>query len=173
MAYAVFRWIQPSAFLKRKIRLVVLPFTNLSGDPKQDYFSAGLTDEMITRLGSLDPQPLGVIAGKSSMAVAGKPLVEIDRALDVKYALEGSVRREGNHVRIDVQLIQVSDQTHLWADSYNRDLNDILLVQDEVGAAVASQIRLALAPATGPGITRVAERSVNPEAYDAYLLGRF
>src|SRR3989449_259892 len=171
--YGVYRWIRPRILPPEKVRLVVLPFKNLSGDPKQDYFSAGLTDEMITRLGSLDPQHLGVIAAKSSMAVAGKPLVEIGRALDVKYALEGSVRREGNHVRIDVQLIQVSDQTHLWADSYNRDLNDILLVQDEVGAAVASQIRLALAPATGPGTTRVAERSVNPEAYDAYLLGRF
>jgi tetratricopeptide (TPR) repeat protein len=67
----------------------------------------------------------------------------------------------------------VSDETHLWADSYDRDLNDILLVQDEVGAAVASQIKLALAPATGPGTSHVAERSVNPEAYDAYLWGRF
>src|SRR2546422_1937431 len=171
--YGIYRWIRPRILPPEKIRLVVLPFTNLSGDPKQDYFSAGLTDEMITRLGSLDPQPLGVIAAKSSMAVAGKPLVEIGRALDVKYALEGSVRREGNHVRIDVQLIQVSDQTHLWADSYNRDLNDILLVQDEVGAAVASQIRLALAPAAGPATSHVTERSVNPEAYDAYLRGRF
>jgi tetratricopeptide (TPR) repeat protein len=76
-------------------------------------------------------------------------------------------------VRIDVQLIQVSDQTHLWADSYNRDLTDILLVQDEVGAAVASQIRLALATATEMSSSRTATRSVNPEAYDAYLLGRF
>ena len=172
-AYGAYHWISTKYAKPQKIRLVVLPFTNLSGDPKQDYFSAGLTDEMITRLGSLDPQHLGVIAAKSSMAVAGKPLVEIGRALDVKYALEGSVRREGNHVRIDVQLIQVSDQTHLWADSYNRDLNDILLVQDEVGAAVASQIRLALAPAAGPATSHVTERSVNPEAYDAYLRGRF
>src|SRR5438128_7801081 len=101
MTYAVFRWIQPSAFLKRKLRLVVLPFTNLSGDPKQDYFSAGLTDEMITRLGSLDPQHLGVIAAASSNALSGKPLPEIGRALGVQYALEGSVRRDGNHVRID------------------------------------------------------------------------
>src|SRR5258708_2957170 len=171
--YGVYRWIHPRILPPEKIRLVVLPFKNLSGDPQQDYFSAGLTDEMITRLGSLDPQRLGVIAAASSNALSGKPLAEIGRALNVQYALEGSVRREGNHVRIDVQLIQVSDQTHLWADSYNRDLNDILLVQDEVGAAVASQIKLALAPATGPGTSHVAERSVNPEAYDAYLWGRF
>jgi TolB-like protein len=110
-----------------KIKLAVLPFANLSGDPTQNYFSAGLTDEMITRLGSLDPQRLGVIAAASSNALAGKPIAEIGRALDVQYALEGSVRRDGNHVRIDVQLIQVSDQTHIWADSY-RDLNDILRV---------------------------------------------
>lgn len=156
-----------------KSRLVVLPFTNLSGDPKQDYFSAGLTDEMITRLGSLDPQRLGVIAATSSNAFAGKPIAEIGHVLDVQYALEGSVRRDGNHVRIDVQLIQVSDQTHLWADSYDRDLNDILRVQDEVGAAVASQIRLALNPPSGKAGVIAAERTVNPEAYDDYLRGRF
>src|SRR6266446_5215910 len=171
--YGVYRWIHPRILPPEKVRLVVLPFTNLSGDPKQDYFSAGLTDEMITRLGSLDPHRLGVIAAASSNALSGKPLAEIRRALDVQYALEGSVRREGNHVRIDMQLIQVSDQTQLWADSYNRDLNDILLVQDEVGAAVASQIKLALATATETSTSRTARRSVNPEAYDAYLRGQF
>jgi TolB-like protein len=173
LSYGGYRWFHGRTVTADKIRLVVLPFTNLSGDSKQDYFSAGLTDEMITRLGSLDPQRLGVIAAASSNALSGKPLGEIGRALHVQYALEGSVRREGNHVRIDVQLIQVSDQTHLWADSYNRDLNDILLVQDEVGAAVASQIKLALATATEMSSSRVATRSVNPEAYDAYLRGRF
>jgi TolB-like protein/Flp pilus assembly protein TadD len=173
LSLGTYRWLQSRNSVQGKIRLVVLPFTNLSGDSKQDYFSAGLTDEMITRLGSLDPQRLGVIAAASSSALAGKPITEIGHALDVQYALEGSVRREGNRVRIDVQLIQVSDQTHLWADSYNRDLNDILLVQDEVGAAVASQIRLALATATEMSSSRVATRSVNPEAYDAYLWGRF
>jgi TolB-like protein/cytochrome c-type biogenesis protein CcmH/NrfG len=173
LSYGVYRWFHAAGAAPDKIRLVVLPFANLSGDPKQDYFSAGLTDEMITRLGSLDPQRLGVIAATSSTALSGKPLGEIGRALNVQYALEGSVRREGNHVRIDVQLIQVSDQTHLWANSYDRDLNDILLVQDEVGAAVASQIRVALATATETGTSRVATRSVNPEAYDAYLQGRF
>jgi TolB-like protein/lipoprotein NlpI len=168
-----YRWFRGQVVTQGRIRLVVLPFTNLSGDPKQDYFSAGLTDEMITRLGSLDPQRLGVIAAVSSNAESGKPLGEIGRDLNVQYVLEGSVRREGNQVRIDVQLIQVSDQTHLWADSYNRDLTDILLVQDEVSAAVASQIRVTLATATETGHARFATRSVNPEAYDAYLRGRF
>jgi len=160
-AYAVYRWFPGRSSGPQKIRLVVLPFTNLSGDPKQDYFSAGLTDAMITRLGSLDPHRLGVIAAASSNALAGKSIAEIGKTLAVRYALEGSVRREGNRVRIDAQLIQVSDETHLWADSFDRDLNDILRVQDDVATAVARQIRLALNP------------SVNPDAYDAYLRGRF
>jgi TolB-like protein len=173
IAYTVYRFISTKTPLTGKVRLVVLPFKNLSGDPKQDYFSAGLTDEMITRLGRLDPQRLGVIAAASSNAQSGKPLKEIGRTLGVQYALEGSVRREGNQVRIDVHLIQVSDQTDLWADSYSRDLTDILLVQDEVGAAVASQIRTTLATATEMSTTRFAKHSVNAEAYDAYLAGRF
>jgi TolB-like protein/tetratricopeptide (TPR) repeat protein len=173
IAYAVYQWLPSETLPAEKVRLVVLPFKNLSGDPKQDYFSAGLTDEMITRLGSLDPQRLGVIAAASSSAQSGKPLKEIGRALGVQYALEGSVLREGNQVRIDVHLIQVSDQTDLWADSYSRDLTDILLVQDEVGAAVANQIRTTLATTTEMSSSRFAKRSVNPEAYDAYLWGRF
>lgn len=173
IAYAVLRWIQPSAFLQKKVRLVVIPFTNLSADPKQDYFSAGLTDEMTTRLGSLDPQHLGVIAAASSNELKGKAIPEIGHALDVQYALEGSVRRDGNRVRIDVQLIQVSDQTNLWAASYDRELDDILRVQDDVGAAVASQIPVALNPPNSRAAFAVTKRTVNPEAYDAYLRGRF
>src|SRR5713101_1695297 len=162
-----------------KIRLVVLPFTNLSGDPQQDYFSAGLTDEMITQLGRLDPERLGVIAAadssaETSMLSARKPIAELGRTLDVQYALEGSVRRGGNEVRINVQLIQVSDQTHIWANSYTGHLRAILHVQDEVAADVASQIRVAL-PVGAVGVfdwkTKPA-RAVNPEAYDAYLRGR-
>lgn len=156
-----------------KVRLVVLPFANLSGDPQQDYFSAGLTTEMIVRLGKLDPAHLGVIAAATSSGLAGKPIAEVGRALDVGYALEGSVRRNAQRIRIDVQLIQVSDQTHLWADSYDRDLGDILSVQDDVGAAVAAQIRLALTPLAAPAAPKKSNRTVNPEAYDDYLRGRF
>jgi len=155
-----------------KIRLVVLPFANLSGDPQQDYFSAGLTDEMITQLGRLDPERLGVIAAETSKASASKPVAELGRTLDVQYALEGSVRRGGNEVRINVQLIQVSDQTHIWANSYTGDLRDILNVQDKVAAAVASQIRVTL-PVTGVTDSKAKPaRAVNPEAYQAYLRGR-
>src|SRR5262252_4665038 len=188
-AYGVYRWIQPALIRSNKVRLVVIPFTNLSGDAKQDYFSAGLTDEMITRLGSLDPAHLGVIAAASSNALAGKPITEIGRTLDVQYALEGSVRRDANRVRIDVQLIQVSDQTHLWTDRYDRDLNDILRVQDDVGTAVTEKIRQVLNPPSGKAgpkkwidfthleshspVIKVEAPAVKPEAYDAYLRGRF
>jgi len=184
-----YRWMQARQFDRGKVRLVVLPFANLSGDPKQDYFSAGLTDEMITRLGSLDPRHLGVIAAASSNALAGKPITEIGRTLDVQYALEGSVRRDANSVRIDVQLIQVSDQTHLWTDKYDRDLNDILRVQDDVGTAVTEKIRQVLNPPSGKAgpkkwidftqleshspVIKVEAPAVKPEAYDAYLRGRF
>ena len=157
-----------------KIRMVVLPFANLSGDSQQDYFSAGLTDEMITQLGRLDPERLGVIAAETSKISAQKPIAELGRTLDVQYALEGSVRRGGNEVRINVQLIQVSDQTHIWANTYTGDLRDILRVQDEVAAAVASQIRVAL-PVSAGGVFDLkakSAREVNPEAYDAYLRGR-
>src|SRR5712664_2351647 len=164
----------PARSASGKIRLVVLPFANLSGDPQQDYFSAGLTDEMTTQLGRLDTERLGVIAAETSKLFASKPIAELGRTLDVQYALEGSVRRGGNEVRINVQLIQVSDQTHIWANSYTGDLRDILRVQDEVAAAVASQIRVALPVGAGGVFDLKAKsaREVNPEAYDAYLRGR-
>ena len=157
-----------------KIRLVVLPFANLSGDSRQDYFSAGLTDELITQLGRINPERLGVIAAETSRLSASKPIAELGRTLDVQYAMEGSVRRGGDEVRINVQLIKVSDQTHVWANSYTGDVRDILHVQDEVAAAVASQIRVTL-PVSAAGVSErkpKAARAVDPEAYDAYLRGR-
>src|SRR5436309_1145226 len=113
-----------------------------------------------------DPETSEVNSGAETPDPA--PLTPV-AAPAVQYRLEGSVRLDGNHVRIDAQLIQVSDQTHLWADSYDRDVNDILRVQDDVATAVANQIRLALSPSG----EKAAPRSVNPEAYDAYLRGRF
>ncbi len=158
-----------------KIRLVVLPLKNLSGDSQQDYFSAGLTDEMITQLGRLNPQRLGVIDADSSKRLAGKSIADVGRSLEVQYALEGSVRRGGNQVRIDLQLVQVGDQTQVWADSYTGDVGDILRVQDEVATAVAGQIRVALPVGAGSSsrTALAATRAVNGEAYDAYLQGRF
>src|SRR6267142_1728990 len=120
-----------------RVRLAVLPFTYLSGDSKPDYITAGLTDVIRTKLGQLDHPHLGVIAATSSNIVSSQTIPNVGRTLDVQYVLEGSVQRVGNQVRIDVQLIQVSDATHLWADSFTRELSDVLQVESDVSAAIA------------------------------------
>jgi eukaryotic-like serine/threonine-protein kinase len=150
-----------------KVRIVVLPFHNLSGDASQDFFSAGFTDELITQLARLNPERLGVIASTSSSMVQDRAIDEIGRTFNVQYVIEGSVRRSADEVRIDVQLIQASDQTHIWASSFTRNLTDVLKVQSEVSAAVARQI-----PANLHITTPLAASSVNPMAHDAYLKGQ-
>jgi TolB-like protein/DNA-binding winged helix-turn-helix (wHTH) protein/Flp pilus assembly protein TadD len=168
-SYVIYRWSKNAQTrrLPEKIRLVVLPFNNLSGDSAQDYFSAGFTDELITQLARLNPERLGVIASTSSSMIHGKPISEIGRAFNVQYVIEGSVRRGGNEVRIDVQLIQASDETHIWANSYMRDLSDVLRVQSDVSESIARQIpaNLHIAP-------MAPQPSVNPQAHDAYLKGQ-
>ncbi len=154
--------------------LVVLPFQNLSGDPAQEYFSDGLTEETITDLGQLSPAHLGVIARTSSMAYkhTDKTIERIGRELDVNYVLEGSVRRETGRVRISAQLIRVSDQTHLWAQSYNaRNLGDLIDVQSAIGRAIAEQVQVQVAPQYRADSAQL--HSQNPAAYDLYLQGRF
>lgn len=156
-----------------KIMLAVLPFQNLTGDPGQEYFSDGLTEEMITVLGGLQPQRLGVIARTSVMPYkhADKPVSRIGRELQVQYLLEGSVLQDAGRVRITAQLIQVKDQTHLWAANYQRDLRDVLRIQTDVAEAIAEQIQLQL---TAPVKARLTKRSpTNPEAYRLYLEGRY
>lgn len=165
---AVFAWKKKAEIhVPEKVRLVVLPFQNLSGDASQDFFSAGLTDELTTQLGRLDPARLGVIASTSSNLMPGKSIPEIARLLSVQYVLEGSVRRSANEVRIDAQLIQTSDQTHIWASSFTRNLTDVLKVQTEVSEAVARQIPTNLHITTPSAVP-----SVNPKAHDAYLKGK-
>lgn len=155
-----------------KIKLVVVPFKNLSGDPEQEYFSDGLTEEMITQLGRLHPERLGVIARTTAMQYKGtqKGADEIGSELGVDYVLEGSVRRDANRVRISAQLIQASDQTHVWAETYERDLRDIFALQREVAEAIAGQIRLTLTPEDEARL--VGTRTVDPEAFEAYLQGQ-
>jgi len=152
-----------------KVMLVVLPFVNLSGDPGQDYFADGMTEEMITELGSLDPLRLGVIARTSAMQYKGakKSTAEIAQELHVNYLLEGSIRRAGGRVRVTGQLIQAGDQTHLWSGNFDRDLGDVMEVQDEVARAIAGKIQVAL---PHPADARKANR-VNAEAHEAYLQG--
>ena len=155
-----------------KIRLLVLPFGNLSGDPGQEYFSDGLTEEMITHLGRLEPQRLGVIGRTTAMHYKGssKRIDQIGDELGVDYMLEGSVRRDADRVRITAQLVRANDQTHLWAETYDRDVRDVLALQYDVAQRIAREIRLALPP--GEQARLVASRQVNPEAYEAYLKGR-
>jgi TolB-like protein/DNA-binding winged helix-turn-helix (wHTH) protein/Tfp pilus assembly protein PilF len=154
---------------KGKIMLIVLPFDNLSGDPEQEYFSDGMTEEMTAQLGQLSPERLGVIGRASAMTYKGrkKTIDEIGTELRVQYVLEGSVRRAGDRVRITAQLIEVSDQTHVWAQSYDRHLRDILALQSDVAQAIASEVEIKLTPQEQ---TRLASaRPVNPEAYQALL----
>jgi TolB-like protein/DNA-binding winged helix-turn-helix (wHTH) protein len=153
--------------------LAVLPFQNLSGDSEQDYFSDGMTEEMITQLGRLDPQRLGVIARTSAMSYkhSTKGIEQIGRELGVSYVLEGSARREGDRVRITAQLIQVRDQSHVWAAEYDRELQSVLGIQTEVASAIGDEVRLKLTQVQRA--QRANLRVVNPEAYEAYLKGRY
>ncbi len=155
-----------------RVLLAVLPLQDLSDDPTQEYFSEGLTEELITQLGGFDPHGLGVIARTSVTQYKGttRSIREIGRELQVDFVLEGSVRRANGRVRISAQLIRVSDQTHVWAQSYERDLGDILKLQDEVAGAVANEIRIRIAPKGGRGATR--SQPIDPEAYELYLKGR-
>jgi TolB-like protein/Tfp pilus assembly protein PilF len=157
----------------RAIRMAVLPFANLTGDPEQEYLNDGVTQEMITQLGRLHPQSLSVIARTSVMRYkkGDTPIDQIGRELGVEYVLEGSAQRDANRVRITAELIQVRDQTQIWADTYEHDLSGFRAVQSEVAQSVARALALKLLPAEQ---TRLASaRSVNPEVYEAYLKGMF
>ncbi|MBZ5590355.1 MAG: protein kinase [Acidobacteriia bacterium] len=158
---------------QKRVMIVVLPFENLSDDPEQEYFSAGLTEETISDLGGLASDRLGVIARTSAMSYRGtrKSIAEIGRDLGVDFAVEGSVRRQADRVRISVQLIRTNDQTQVWARQYDRDLKDVLSVQDELGRAIAEQVQVKLT-ADDAG-RRAAVQPLDQAAYDAYLHGRF
>jgi TolB-like protein/Tfp pilus assembly protein PilF len=155
-----------------RIMLAVLPFENLSGGEKHDYFSEGLTEEMITQLARLSPNRMGVIARTSAMQykLTTKTIQQIGRELGVSHVLEGSVRRAGDRVRITAQLIRVSDETHLCAETYERNLHDILALQGEVARAIAREIRIKLTMGAERRLGKAA--SIDPQAHEAYLKGR-
>ncbi len=151
--------------------IAVLPFENLSGDPDQEYFSDGITDALINELAKISA--LRVISRQSMMRYKGseKPLPEIARELNVDAVVEASVLTVGGRVQIRAQLIQAATEQNLWAQSYERDLSNILILQSEMARAIADEIRVKLTPEEE---TRLASaRVVNPEAYEAYLNGRF
>jgi TolB-like protein/DNA-binding winged helix-turn-helix (wHTH) protein/Tfp pilus assembly protein PilF len=171
--YLAWQRFRPSPAPERPATLAVLPFQNLSDDPEQEYFSDGLTEEMITQLAQLEPERLKVIARSTAMLYkqTAKTVDQIGRELNASYLLEGTVRREGQRVRITAQLIRVSDQIHTWADSYDRELGGILSAQAEVARSIAAQIRITLG--AGAASHLAAARPVNPDAYVACLKGRF
>ncbi len=160
----------PTSAAPRLNSIAVLPLDNLSGDPSEEFFADGMTDQLITDLAKVGS--LRVISRTSVMRYKGtkKSLPEIARELDVAAIVEGSVIRSGQRVRVTAQLIQAATDQHLWAETYDRDPGDILKLQGEVADTIAGQVRAQLTPTQQALIRRA--HAVNPDAYDAYLKGR-
>jgi len=154
----------------QRAMLAVLPFVNLSGDAHEDYFADGLTEEMIAQLGQLQPAKLGVIARTSTIRYKDtkESAGQIARELGVGYLLEGSVRRGGERVRVTAQLIQATEQTHLWAETYERPLTDVLSIHRVIAEKITHSLSLHL---WRDGTSVSASSHVNLESYDKYLLG--
>jgi len=162
-----------SASSQKRVMIAVLPLQDLSSNVSDAYLSSGLTEEVITRLAQLQPDHLGVIARTSSMRYAGssKSVAQIGRELGVDYLLEGSMQHSGNRVRVHAQLIRTGDQSHIWADSYDEDLADVLNLERDVAGAVTQQVAQQL---LGSQAARLrAATPVNDQAHEAYLRGRF
>lgn len=151
--------------------IAVLPFENWSGNQENEYFSDGITDDVLTQLSRIDG--LKVISRTSVMQYKGgkKPIGQIANELRVGAILEGSVRRNGNKVRITAQLIDAANDRHLWAETYDRDIADIFAVQSEIATEIAKALRAKLTPEKRAQLERVARRSTNAAAYEAYLRG--
>lgn len=149
--------------------IAVLPFVDMSEKKDQEYFSDGLSEELIDLL--VKTHGLEVIARTSSFYFKGKQATigEIAKTLNVANVLEGSVRKAGNNIRVTAQLIRASDGVHIWSETYDRDLKDVFKVQDEIAQGVVDKLKLTLLPAD----TSEAARSVNPEAHNLYLQARF
>jgi len=151
--------------------LAVLPLENLARDAEQEYFAEGLTEALITTLAKIGQ--LRIVSRTSAMQYKGihKPVGEIARELEVDAIVEGTVLRAGHRIRVTAQLIEAEKGTHLWAQSYERDLSDVLTLQAELAQAIAREVRVKLTPRERAHITRV--RPVDPEAYETYLRGRY
>src|SRR5262249_61715122 len=161
---------KPAAAASR-VMLAVLPFESLTGDDAaQEYFSDGLTEEMITQLGRMDPKRLGVIARTSVIHYkhTQKSLDQIGNELGVQYVLEGSIRRDSDNIRIAAQLIQVKDQTHVWVRQYDRKLKDVLQLQSEIAREITDELQFSFDDHKAPASP--ARSSLSPQAYEAYNL---
>jgi len=162
---------QHAAPLPKIESIAVLPLENLSHDPEQEYFADGMTDALITNLGKI--RALRVISRTTAMHFKGtkKTLPEIARELNVDAVVEGSVLRSGNRVRVTANLLHAPTDRHLWANSYESELRDVLVLQGEVARAIAEEVRIKLTPEEQARLTPT--RPVNPEAFEAYLRGRY
>ena len=151
--------------------LAVLPLENLSGDPEQEYFAEGMTDELITDLAKIGA--LRVISRTSVMRYKGRKerLPEIARELGVDALVEGAVVRSGDRVRVTANLVQAVPERHLWAQAYERNLRDVLTLQNDVASAIAREIQIQLTPQEQAHLAK--PRSVSPEAYETYLKGEY
>jgi len=139
-AYTTYRLLTPSAGAIGKVRLVVLPLTNLSGDATKDFLSRGMTDVITTQLGQLDPEHLGIIAPSSAAAMAGHPIREIRQKLNVQYIVEGSVQPIGDRVQVDIRLVQAGDETQAGSKTFTRPFANVLELESEVAETVAHMI---------------------------------
>jgi adenylate cyclase len=154
----------------RGASICVLPFVNMSGDPEQEYFSDGITEDIITDLSKVSA--LFVVARNTAFTFKGRVMdvKEVGQALDVTHVLEGSVRKAGSRVRITAQLIDAASGGHVWADRFDRDLTDIFAIQDEISKAIVAALRVKLLPAEKRAIETRGTQSV--EAYNLYLMAR-
>ncbi len=152
--------------------IAVLPFVDMSTTKDQEYFSDGFAEQLINDLAQVSG--LKVVGRSSSFQFRGKDvdLRDVGRRLGVANVLEGSVRREGNHVRVTAELVKTDDGFQLWSQTYDREINDILAVQDEIALAAAGALQLKLLGSTGQPVASTL-RSENPEAYQAYLQGKY
>jgi serine/threonine-protein kinase len=150
--------------------IAVLPFADLSPGKDQEYFADGMAEEIVNALAHLEG--LRVAGRTSSFYFKGKPatIAEIGRELNVGTILEGSIRKEGNRVRVTAQVIDVARGDHVWSDSYDRELTGIFAVQSEIASAVVEALKVKILPGHGPDVKE--HRATNPDAYNAYLLGR-
>jgi adenylate cyclase len=161
---------EPKGAPARRVAICVLPFINLSGDAEQEYFSDGITDDIITDLSKVSA--LSVTARNTAFTLKGQTLEagQIARQLNVTHVLEGSIRKSGDRVRINAQLIDAEAGDHLWADRYDRDLTDIFAIQDEISKAIVAALRVKLLPKEKKAIETRGTSSV--EAYNLYLMAR-
>jgi TolB-like protein/DNA-binding winged helix-turn-helix (wHTH) protein/Flp pilus assembly protein TadD len=167
------RMAKPLPVPPAKIMLVVLPFENLSGDPGQEYLSDGITEELSQKLGNLSPHRLGVIGRTSAMTYkhSTRTISQIGKELSISYVLEGSVRREGSKLRVTAQLVEVSDQAHVWAQNYDGQVLDLLQVEDDIASDIAQRVGVAIALGQPPNPMQ--PHIPNAEAHDYYLLARY